>query len=94
MQTFMLSVLLKKGANPLHRDRHGETPLLHAIRKDRNGDEIMLLIKSTSTSQCGLSHDELKREISGAESETAARKKWKIVRILENFYYWDLGCGM
>lgn len=92
--TFMLSVLLKRGANPLHRDRDGETPLLHAIWNGNDDDEIMLLIKSIRKPHAGISHDEFKREISRAESEAAARKKWKLVRALQRCYYWDFGCGM
>ena len=93
MKTFMLSVLLRRGANPLHRDQDGETPLLHAIKNGNGHDDIMLLIKSISTPHSGHSHDEFKREISRAESEAAARRKWKLVRVLQCFYYSDLSCG-
>lgn len=71
----MLNVLLKRGANPLHRDQDGETPLLHAIKNGNGHDDIMLLIKSISTPHSGLSHDEFRREISRAESEAAAQRK-------------------
>lgn len=94
MKIYMLVVLLERGANPLHRDRDGETPLMHAMSQDHDDDEIMLLIKSISTTHTGLSHNELRREVSRAEFEAAAQGRWKIVRVLQRFYYWDLGCGM
>lgn len=84
----LLDLLLENGADPLAQDKRGQTPLSVAARHDQPGD-VETLLRFVNTA----SRDRLRYEVSMAESIAVAEKHWKVVRVLQRFYYLHLAFG-
>ena len=79
-----LTLLLKKGADPLFRRRNGETPLFKATSQAWSKG-IKILLEYIPKQCTGICRDELRREISRAEAKSASNKKWKNVNTSKTF---------
>ncbi|KAJ5585504.1 ankyrin [Penicillium hispanicum] len=88
-----LEILLQKGADPLLRDKNGETSLTYAATQSR-GLEVPAKVESVKTilgwidlNWTKVSHNEIHQEVSSkAETGTVAKKNWKTVRLLQRFW--------
>lgn len=78
-----LTLLLKKGADPLFRDEKDETPLSMATNEGWSEGIMVLLdyIPARCARIC-----KLRRDISRAEAKSASDKKWKNVKRLQDLY--------
>ncbi|KAJ0413397.1 ankyrin repeat-containing domain protein [Aspergillus carlsbadensis] len=79
-----LKTILKRGARPLSRGNASTSPLYKAVQRGLV-DAVRALL------ELGTLHDvprsELKAELSMARVEAKREEKWKIVRVLERFWY-------
>lgn len=80
-----LTLLLKKGADPLFRSYKGETPLSKATSQGWS-EGIMVLLDYIPKLCTGLCRDEVRQEISRAEAKSASDRKWKNVKRFQDFY--------
>ncbi|KAL2826334.1 ankyrin repeat-containing domain protein [Aspergillus pseudoustus] len=77
-----LTLLFDRGADPLHHDNEGQSPLYVAAVK---GHVELVRIILESIDLCHVSTDMLRIELWEAIQQASRRESWKVVRLLERY---------